>query len=105
MRYAFFQFAFARRRPKLAVMILLLLAACAGAPHAGAGDESEAAGERLYRSHCAACHRLRSPSEQTREGWARAVERFGPRAHLSEPERQLVLKYLKAHAADAAQGG
>ncbi len=92
-------------RSLLAIFVLLLLAACAGAPRTGAGGEPEAAGERLYRSHCAACHRLRSPSEQTREDWARAVERFGPRAHLTEPERQLVLKYLQAHAADASQGG
>jgi mono/diheme cytochrome c family protein len=86
------------------VAATLLLAACASAPR-GAPSDPDAAGERLYRSHCAACHRLRDPSEETRERWAWAVNRFGPRAHLSEEERQLVLGYLAARAKDAPAPG
>ena len=78
----------------------LLLAACASSPR-GAPTDPDAAGERLYRSHCAACHRLRDPAEQTRERWAWAVDRYGPRAHLTEEERRLVLAYLSARAKDA----
>ncbi len=78
-----------------------ILVACASGSGAAAGGGPEAAGERIYREHCGACHRLRSPSEQTRERWAWAVDRYGPRAHLSEAERPLVLRYLQAHAKDA----
>ena len=76
--------------------------ACATASGGGgATGAGERAGESLYRNHCGACHRLRDPSEQTRERWAWAVERFGPRARLSPEQRQLVLGYLQARARDA----
>jgi mono/diheme cytochrome c family protein len=81
--------------------LALLTLACATASGASAAGGPDAAGERLYRGHCGACHRLRSPAEQTREGWARALERFGPRAHLGPEERALVLGYLQARAKDA----
>ncbi len=83
-----------------AAAALVLLAACASAPRGGASDP-QAEGERIYRVHCAACHRLRDPKEQTAERWAWAVDHFGPRAHLGEPDRRLVLAYLQAHAKDA----
>ncbi len=87
------------------VAALLLLGACAGAKSAEApSGDPQAAGERLYRSHCAACHRLRDPKEQTRARWAWAVENFGPRAHLTPEERQLVLSYLQANTRDAGEG-
>ncbi len=93
-------------RRSLAVPTALLAAAvvaCATTPPGGdAAGPPEAQGERLYRGHCGSCHRLRDPSEQTRERWAWAVDRYGPRAHLSEGERQLVLVYLQSHAKDAA---
>ncbi len=79
------------------------IAACASTQHAGPATPG-ATGESLYREHCGACHRLRDPSEQTRERWAWAVDHYGPRAHLSPEERQLVLAYLQAHAKDAADG-
>ncbi len=85
-------------RPALAA--LALRAACASAPRGGASDP-QAEGERIYRGHCAACHRLRDPKEQTAERWAWAVDHYGPRAHLSEADRRLVLGYLQAHAKDA----
>lgn len=90
-----------------ALLALLALATVACATSSGAaGGGAEAQGEQLYRGHCGACHRLRDPSEQTRERWAWAVERYGDRAHLSDGERRLVLAYLQAHAkdADAAAG-
>jgi mono/diheme cytochrome c family protein len=90
---------------RIETILALLLAACASAPKGGAAagpDDPDAAGERLYRSHCGACHRLRDPGEQTRQRWAWAVQRFGARAHLSDEEQQRVLGYLQARARDAA---
>jgi mono/diheme cytochrome c family protein len=78
-----------------------LALACATGPRAGDPSRSAAAAERIYRGHCAACHRLRDPDEQTAERWAWAVERYGPRAHLTEDERRLVLGWLQQRAKDA----
>lgn len=75
---------------------LLVAAACASAPPA-----PEASGDRLYRSRCAACHRLYPPQERTRDEWATQVARMAPRAHLSDDDRARLLEYLQAHAKDA----
>jgi mono/diheme cytochrome c family protein len=92
------------RAAAIAGLAAALALGCA-APSSGGGASTpaapDAAGERLYRAHCAACHRLRDPGEQTRERWAWALERYGARAHLSEEERRLVLDYLQARASDA----
>lgn len=90
---------------RLLVTGAIALAACTSTgsrPAADAAGDPDSSGERLYRAHCAACHRLRDPAKRTRQAWAEAVERYGPRAHLSPEERRLVLGYLQAHAADAA---
>lgn len=89
-------------RASIAGLAAALAVACAASPHAGgAPSPPDPVGERLYRGHCAACHRLRDPGEQTRERWAWALERYGARAHLSGEERRLVLDYLQARARDA----
>jgi mono/diheme cytochrome c family protein len=88
-----------------AVLGVGLVAACAAGPRATGSSspaDADAAALRLYRGHCASCHRLRDPAEETRDRWAWALERYGPRAHLSEEERRLVLGYLQARARDAA---
>lgn len=86
----------------LFALLALAIVACATSSGAAAARGPGAEGEQLYRGHCGSCHRLRNPSEQTRERWAWAVERYGRRAHLSEGERKLVLIYLQLHAQDAA---
>ena len=87
----------------LTALLAVAAVACATTSTGSAASGTpEAHGEQLYRGHCGSCHRLRDPSEQTRDRWAWAVERYGPRAHLSEGERQLVLAYLQSHAKDAA---
>jgi mono/diheme cytochrome c family protein len=78
----------------------LLSLACATAGAAAGPPRSE--GERIYRAHCAACHRLRDPGEQTSERWAWAVAKYGPRAHLSPEQQPRVLEYLQSRASDAA---
>jgi mono/diheme cytochrome c family protein len=82
-------------RSATAALGALLLAACATAGEArGPGNE----GERLYRTHCASCHRLRAPGEHTREEWGALVFRYAPRAHLTEGEEAVVLRYLQERA-------
>jgi mono/diheme cytochrome c family protein len=87
------------RPATLALALAGLLAGCA-AGQSGAGLPAPIGGEQLYRSHCAACHRLRDPAEQTREGWARAVQHYGPRAHLGPADQARVLAWLQGRAAD-----
>lgn len=94
----------AARASAVAVAMSLAVLACATAgPGGGTADVSASAGEKLYRGHCGACHRLRDPSERTRAEWAAAVEKFGPRAHLDPKDRPAVIEYLQAHARDAAR--
>lgn len=89
-----------------AIALALGLAAACATPGVGPGLEPArlargGEGERLYRSHCATCHRLRDPAEHTRERWAWALHEFGGRARLSADERPLVLAYLQSGASDA----
>jgi mono/diheme cytochrome c family protein len=84
-------------RAAVAALALLGAAACA----TGAGRPEASDGERLYRAHCASCHRLRDPREQTWERWAWAVGHYGPRAHLDPAGQALVTAWLQARARDA----
>lgn len=90
-------------RAGLAAAVLLLLGAACATGGGGGGLPAEATGERLYRSRCASCHRLRDPAEQTRERWALAVRTYGPRAHLAPEEQARVLEWLQARASDAGR--
>jgi len=84
-------------RPGIGALGALLLGACAST----AGGEARGAaepGERLYRAHCASCHRLRDPAEHSAEEWARLVPRYGARAHLAPAEERAVLRWLEARA-------
>jgi mono/diheme cytochrome c family protein len=91
-------------RASIAGLAAALALGCAASSHGGGAPtpaDPDAAGERLYRGHCAACHRLRDPGEETRERWGWALQRYGARAHLSDEERRLVLEYLQPRARDA----
>jgi mono/diheme cytochrome c family protein len=58
-----------------AAALVTILAACASSPPIADPSGPYAQGERIYRSHCAACHRLRAPSSATGARWAWAVEK------------------------------
>ncbi len=87
--------------PRIGLLALALLAAACAGPGAAPGGAAGGAPddpERLYRTHCASCHRLRAPGEHTREEWGALVFRYAPRAHLSEAEEAVVLRYLQERA-------
>ncbi len=75
-----------------------LVLACVSSHPSATPAGRDAAAERLYRGHCAACHRLLDPGEYTADWWARAVDWYGPEAHLTEEERRVVLGWLTARA-------
>jgi mono/diheme cytochrome c family protein len=90
---------------RLLLLLLIVLAGCFwrgsatyDVPIIAGPVSSDREGERLYRSHCAACHRLRDPSEETEARWVWAVKEFGPDAHLSPEEASKVLGFLSRHA-------
>jgi mono/diheme cytochrome c family protein len=85
--------------PALAALIGSALLCCA-TPGAG-GEAIRSDGERIYRGHCASCHRLRAPSEHTRARWEWAIKEFGARAHLTDEQRPVLLEWLQARASDA----
>ncbi len=86
-----------------AAALALAALACAGAPAGSAGPD--AAGDRLYRSRCSACHRAYPPSSRDRAAWAQILPKMAPRAKLTDDERARILGYLDANAKDAAPGG
>jgi hypothetical protein len=87
-------------RTLLTATLALVAAACASAPPA---PEGPVAPDRLYRSKCAACHRLYEPASRTRAGWVGILARMAPRAHLTSEQEASLRGWLEAHAADAAQ--
>ena len=86
-------------------LLAFLLSACgtAASTHDGPITQDEMRGN-LYRAKCAACHRLRPPAERTRVEWAKAMERYGPRAHITPAETSEILLWLQGHAQDAVPG-
>ncbi len=88
-----------------AIALAGLLLACAPGLRAAGEADPDAAAERIYRGHCAACHRLLDPGDYTAERWERAVGWFGPEARLTGEERRLVLHWLTARAKKPREDG
>lgn len=88
-------------RSLFAAALILAGAAVAAAACAGAAPLPSAPGEegavRLYRSRCAACHRLYAPGERDASAWPGILARMAPRAHLSTEQHEQLERYLVAH--------
>lgn len=88
----------------------LALAACLAACDARL-PEPDSPGARLYARRCGGCHRLYAPGVMTFEMWKVMVARMqGELARrgvptLTREEEDLLLTYLRRHAADAGKGG
>jgi hypothetical protein len=87
----------------LAAVLLVAVAACAGAPASPSGAAG-ADPAQLYRSRCSSCHRPYEPASRTREQWRAALARMAPKAHLSPAEQEALGGWLAAGASDAAGG-
>lgn len=51
-------------------------------------------GRELYVRKCAGCHHLIAPERFSPDRWIEEVHEMAERARLSEPETELVLRYL-----------
>jgi len=81
---------------------LLISSACAAVPRQI--EENQAADDpaaNLYRAKCASCHRLRAPSERSREQWQAAIEKYGKKALLTVAQADQLLGWLQRNASDA----
>jgi hypothetical protein len=85
---------------KLAPLIVLLAAAGCLRPRPPMSD-----GERTYRAKCSSCHRLYEPSEASREGWSRTLDKMQAlkKVTLSQEERAQILQYLSGDEVAAPQ--
>ena len=58
-------------------------------------------GEKMFFERCTVCHAPREVTHYTQQQWKGIVPSMFERAGLQEDERQLVMDYLMANAADA----
>jgi mono/diheme cytochrome c family protein len=90
----------------LVALAVLLVAACSTPL-----PDPESPGAQLYAARCSGCHRLYAPGVLTAAMWELQMDRMqaemarrGVRP-LDATERDLVWRYLQAHATDAAPAG
>ena len=60
------------------------------------------AGRELYAQSCSTCHSLFLPARFSPAEWRRNLERMQPRAHISDSDKTLILKFLLAGRRRAA---
>ncbi len=60
-------------------------------------NETRSPGEKTFSAYCQSCHILPKPTDKTDEEWPVIVERYGPRAKLSEKQINQLIGYLTAN--------
>lgn len=90
-------------RKLTAALALLTAGAATGAAFTSCGvtplnleDPDDVA--RLYRRKCGACHAVISPSEYRADEWPLWLDEFGPRAMLTDLEREYLEPWLMERA-------
>ena len=53
-------------------------------------------GRRMYMEKCSSCHSLHVPSAFSEEQWATAMDKMQSKAHLTDEEKELIIKYIIA---------
>lgn len=65
--------------------------------------EQLAAGQKLYASSCAGCHKLFKPEEFSEAKWPGILNRMIPKADVAAADAALIRAYVIAHSATAAK--
>lgn len=73
------------------VSLLLLLQSCAVPVNTSSPSTS---GEELYQQKCSFCHRPFPPESRGLEEWFDVLDEMGPKAGLTDAEKELILKFL-----------
>jgi cytochrome c5 len=55
-------------------------------------------GKQVYYVKCSKCHQAKEPELYTAERWVKIVDWMGPRAKITEIEKENILLYVKALA-------
>jgi cytochrome c5 len=55
-------------------------------------------GKQVYYVKCSKCHQAKEPELYTAERWVKIVDWMGPRAKITETEKENILLYVKALA-------
>jgi mono/diheme cytochrome c family protein len=55
-------------------------------------------GKQVYYVKCSKCHEAKSPDLYTADRWVKIVDWMGPRAKITEIEKENILAYVKAFA-------
>jgi cytochrome c5 len=55
-------------------------------------------GKQVYYVKCAKCHQAKAPDLYTADRWIKIVDWMGPRAKITELEKENILAYVKAFA-------
>ncbi len=52
------------------------------------------AGRQLYVEKCGNCHALHPPDQYPEVAWRQNLDKMQPRAHITDMEKEFILKYL-----------
>lgn len=61
-------------------------------------NDSISAGKQIFENNCGKCHTLFTPSKFNASQWGIWVNRMQKRAHITDEQKILVLKYLASEA-------
>ena len=53
-------------------------------------------GRELFIGSCDKCHKLPNPTKHDLSGWQNTMKAMAPKAHLSNSDAEMVIKYLAA---------
>jgi hypothetical protein len=90
-------------------IVLLLCVAVVMAVSAARGERVTPVTDAVVKQECGSCHMVFPPQFLPQRSWQKLIEtladHFGENASLDEAQRQVVLDYLLANAADSPKAG
>ena len=90
-------------------IVVLLCVALIATTSAARGKRVAPVTDPVVKQECGSCHMVFPPQFLPKRSWQKLVEtladHFGENASLDDAQRQAVLAYLLAHAADSRQAG
>ena len=90
-------------------IVVFLCVAIVTTASAARGERVAPVTDPVVKEECGSCHMVFPPQFLPKRSWQKLVEtlsdHFGENASLGDTQRQTVLDYLLAHAADSPQAG
>ena len=90
-------------------IVVLLCVALVATTSTAWGERVAPVTDPVVKQECSSCHMVFPPQFLPKRSWQKLIEtladHFGENASLDDAQRQAVLAYLLAHAADSRQAG